>query len=618
MATPPFRVKAIFDYASPHDDDLSFPNGQIVTVTDEEDADWYYGEYVDSKGSKQEGLFPKNFVERYEPETPPRPSRPARPKKDVEPAQTELNQPPAQEPQSLDLSRLQHVPGSPSTSTVDEPKATRLSIASEIQPPSQAQKAPDVSKKESLMEFGTKPSAPTASKPIVAPVSDKPVSGSFRDRIAAFNKPAAPVAPAKPSGLTQSGGLGFIKKPFVAPPPSKNAYVPPPREPAPQKIYRREEDPAMIASSSSVYDDSNSSANVPSATPETAEQEDQPKPTSLKERIALLQKQQMEQAARHLDAGHKKEKPKRPPKKRTESNQSGGDVDTVTEGHDLETVDTARTNKGLASEQTNESQILDRSLPRRRKSRDTAANAIATSREAFSDGNDADQSGAGETEDGGDVSTGREDIEKPQVRVPMTVQPLQPRSIPQASTGLHKTRSKDDNGAEEDNGEEEGQIKEEEQEDENEDEEEEEEIDPEVKRRLEIRERMAKMSGGMGMAGMFGPPGIVSSATPKKQKSSGTSAKGKPFQQGVDRIDSEVPRTAPAMALPGMQRVQSPEEEQMPVEVTKEKEAVRTSIVQGRQPEEMPDVEDIKEEPIDDSEDSDEGPARIPPVSQSQ
>ena len=76
MARPtPYQVKALYEYASPHDDDLSFPNGQILTVTEEEDADWYYGEYLDHTGAKQEGLFPRNFVKIHEPETPPRPSR---------------------------------------------------------------------------------------------------------------------------------------------------------------------------------------------------------------------------------------------------------------------------------------------------------------------------------------------------------------------------------------------------------------------------------------------------------------------------------------------------------------------------------------------------------------
>ncbi|KAJ4352740.1 assembly of actin patch protein [Neurospora sp. IMI 360204] len=66
-----FKVKAIFEYASPHEDDLNFPANQIITVTDEEDADWYGGEYVDDAGVKHEGIFSRNFVERYEPQAPP-------------------------------------------------------------------------------------------------------------------------------------------------------------------------------------------------------------------------------------------------------------------------------------------------------------------------------------------------------------------------------------------------------------------------------------------------------------------------------------------------------------------------------------------------------------------
>lgn len=80
MATS-FKVKAVYDYTSPHEDDLHFPTGQIITVTDDEDDDWYSGEYVDASGVKQEGIFPRNFVEKYEPTAPPRPVRANRPKK---------------------------------------------------------------------------------------------------------------------------------------------------------------------------------------------------------------------------------------------------------------------------------------------------------------------------------------------------------------------------------------------------------------------------------------------------------------------------------------------------------------------------------------------------------
>ena len=462
MGTPPFRVKAVFDYASPHDDDLSFPNGQIVTVTDEEDADWYYGEYVDSVGTKKEGLFPRNFVERYEPETPPRPSRSTRPKKDVEQAPAESNPPPVQEPEPSSMSRNQATAGPLPPSISDEPKNARLPTPPEM-PPSQAQEVPEVAKASFSAKPQAKAPAPTAPKPAAPSVSDKPVGGSFRDRIAAFNKPAAPVAPAKPSGLGQSSGSGFIKKPFVAPPPSKNAYVPPPREPPPQKIYRREEDPAMITSSSNDHEDANPSVSAPLTTSEDAEPEDLPKPTSLKERIALLQKQQMEQAVRHLDVAQKKEKPKRPQKKRTESYQSGGDVDATTEGHVLEKVDSASTTRGLTSEATDEPQHVARSSTRRRKSKETTTSPVATSREVFSDGNDADQSGAGETEDGGDVSTGRDDTdEKPQVRAPLPVRPLPSQRIPQESSDNHNTLNVDDDEAEEKDGEKEDEDEEDE------------------------------------------------------------------------------------------------------------------------------------------------------------
>src|SRR5689334_15985567 len=82
----PFKVKALYEYSSPHEDDLNFGVGQIITVTDEEDDDWYGGEYLDDHGVKQEGIFPRNFVEKFEPTAPPRPTR-TRHKKEPEPAQ---------------------------------------------------------------------------------------------------------------------------------------------------------------------------------------------------------------------------------------------------------------------------------------------------------------------------------------------------------------------------------------------------------------------------------------------------------------------------------------------------------------------------------------------------
>jgi hypothetical protein len=61
-----FKVKAVCEYISPFNDTLQFPSEQIITVTQEEEGDWYIGEYMDTSGVKQKGFFPKKFVEKYE------------------------------------------------------------------------------------------------------------------------------------------------------------------------------------------------------------------------------------------------------------------------------------------------------------------------------------------------------------------------------------------------------------------------------------------------------------------------------------------------------------------------------------------------------------------------
>ncbi|CCE85451.1 Piso0_005047 [Millerozyma farinosa CBS 7064] len=68
--TPPFSVKSIYEYKSDHDDDLAFPAGVVITVTDIEDDDWYSGEL-----NGKTGIFPKNFVKVLDSTT--KPSRPS-------------------------------------------------------------------------------------------------------------------------------------------------------------------------------------------------------------------------------------------------------------------------------------------------------------------------------------------------------------------------------------------------------------------------------------------------------------------------------------------------------------------------------------------------------------
>lgn len=577
MASPPFRVKALYDYASPHDDDLSFPSNQIINVTDEEDSDWYYGEYEDSNGKRQEGLFPKNFVKIFEPETPPRPSRTNRPKKDIQPAMAATEAEEAPGIRATGPTSPQAV-APPPAEPLNEPGQPReQQREGEAAMPAQAppKTAPSMVPHASTT---TKPPPPVSAKPAPAQVSDKPTSGSFRDRINAFNKSTAPpVAPMKPSGLGSAGGSGFVKKPFVAPPPSKNAYVPPPREPPPQKAYRREEDPEIASQTTNdAGAEEHGERDVPQAAPSTDDSEDQPKPTSLKDRIALLQKQQMEQAARHADSGQKKEKPKRPSKKHTDPEASLADQEDP-ENEDLEVGSAETMGKRSTDVPRDTAPARSRSTTKPRKSREgtpVASPAPTTSRELFSDGNDADQSGAGDTE-GEEASTGREDSdEKPGKGLALPQRPSQ------APPRKADTEHQDDNADEED-----------------EDEEEDEDVDPEVKRKMEIRERMAKMSGGMGMAGMFGPPGAIPPRGSTKQGSASSEGKasGSSSQPVADSPSSRAP-PVPVMAMPGLTKVRCPEQTEPSQMIRREETSPPTSISKGRDAEAMPD-EDLQETP---------------------
>ena len=546
MSSPPFKVKAVFEYTSDHDDDLHFPNGQIITVMEEEGDEWYVGEYVDAFGVKQEGLFPRNFVEKYEPTAPPRPTRAPRPKKEAEPTPDPVPEPAIEPEQESELEEAQ-----------PEPRAREPSL------PQQVIKAPlpkalEVSSPPSV----SKPTASSSKASAPPPVSEKP--SSFRDRIAAFNKAAPPPAPFKPGGLGSGGSSYVIKKPFVAPPPSKNAYVPPPREPAPaQRLYRRDEDPEIAAKEAENQEQAEKAGLAPAA---EGDAEDQPKPTSLKERIALLQKQQAEQASRHADAAAKKEKPKRPAKKRTESHGTTEGTEEA-DGPSLERRDTQETVGKPSFDSVRE----EPNAPRRRKSSKGAPTPGVQNRKSFGDGNEADMSGAGETtEEPEEFSTGRDSDERPRSKAPPT--PARALTAP--------TR-------EPDVGEEEGASEEEPpQVEEEDDDEEEDDIDPEVRRKEELRARMAKMSAGMGMHGMFGAP-IPMAALPKKKKSTGTSERY--TEDGTDDTPSASTR-APPVPMPGLSQIRSPEEVNRQLH---HEDDEPTPIARSRPADEVPDVEDV-------------------------
>ncbi|KAF5018582.1 hypothetical protein F66182_9439, partial [Fusarium sp. NRRL 66182] len=412
----PFRVKALYEYSSPHEDDLNFSIGQVITVTDEDDADWYGGEYVDDQGVKQEGIFPRNFVDKFEPTAPPRPAR-TRTKKEPEatqpvednaappppPAQQEPPPVPASEPEP----EIEEAHEPINKHSVPEPTAPAVPEPGPSKPaepvPAAAPRAAEAPAPAPVPASAAAPPKPKPSGP--PPVTEKPKPSSFKDRIAAFNKPAAPpVAPFKPSGLGGSG-TGFIKKPFVAPPPSRNAFIPPPQQAPTTKIYRRDEDPEIKERESEVQGQAERAGLVPTEA-QGGDEENQPKPTSLKERIALLQKQQQEQAARHADAAAKKEKPKKPPppKKRESIGTSDAPAETDASPQEpsapIERRDTQETDARTSTDEPRPNRMPP--PPRRKSSKGPAT-------EIVHDGNEADMSGAGDTTEGNDDLTERDD-----------------------------------------------------------------------------------------------------------------------------------------------------------------------------------------------------------------
>jgi hypothetical protein len=557
MSSPPFTVRSVFEYSSDHDDDLNFPIGQILTVTALEDDDWYYGEYSDAQGTKREGIFPKNFVERYEPPAPPRPSRP-RPKKEPEPApvespvveskQAEPEPEPEVQPAEEDYEVTSPQPPAPQS----PPSHTSAPIVEVASSPPQPAKVPAPAPAPPVAP--SEPAVKAAPKPAPPAVAEKPSGSSFRDRIAAFNKPAAaPVTPFKPGGSQPS----FIKKPFVAPPPSRDAYKPPPREPAP-RIYKREEDPDVKEQIAREPPVSESRPAPVEGGEEGAE--DQPKPTSLKDRIALLQKQQLEQAQRHAEAAQKKEKPSRPPKKSLDEPVAPAVVDEEQESPSVEESSAAR-NPSVDT-------------LRAAASPPQPPTPFSPTQEIASDANDADYSAAADSEDAGETSASKDDEEdQPQPR-PVSQRQPSTRAVEQTA----EADAEDEGDAEE---------------------EEEEELDPETKRRMELRERMAKMSGGMGMMGLFGPPaggmpGMSGAGIARKAKTPGDSEKKHGELESEPTSPAHAP-PVPMIPLPGMNVASKPVPSSTEVE-KEEEEPSATPITEQHSAREVPDVEEVVHE----------------------
>jgi myosin tail region-interacting protein MTI1 len=524
MATLPFKVKAIYEYTSEHEDDLNFPIGQIINVTELEGDDWYVGQYTDTLGVKKEGLFPTNFVEKYEPEVPVRPSRPSRPKQEAT-APASAPQPVTSDGQEDEQEET--APPVPVVSKPQPPPSGGVSVGlkeDEVKPPpSIALQKPTAMSDETTpasQQNTAEPAATTPAKKAPPPIAAK--SNAFKDRIAAFNQTAAaPIAPMQPGRQPQPGS--FIKKPFVAAPPSKNSYIPPPKPEPVHKPYVREEDPEIKQR----QEEDREAAEAVGLTSEgaktmsSAEDEDAPKPLTLKERMAMLQKQQQEQAQRRADAGHKKEK--KPPVKKSSQSSDRALAQEQEEGEDMERVRSDETERASLEASRDRPRI---SSTQRRPTEPTSPLPVQPEHEILSDGNEADQSAAGEMteDDTGTLGPDKDESDEPRTQVP------------RAST-VHEKESDDD------------------KEEDAEEDVEEEEVDEETRRKDELRARMARLGGGMpGMGSPFNPFGAPPPTASKRkvpktvndEAATTSSSQAPPTQQRI-----------PMIPVPGLQRVQS-------------------------------------------------------------
>lgn len=510
MSAVPFTVKAIFDYASDHEDDLVFSIGQIITVTEEEDEDWYAGTYTDDHGQIKEGIFPRNFVERYE---PPRPA--ARPQKTKKRDSISASRPVDPIPSGHSNEAISQKAGKPENVVSGQPSEEE----GETNEPSSSFVIPvanpktshpietyqgNVTSAEAEPKPQETPVEPTTKKPPPPPA--KSSSSAFKDRIAAFNKPDS-TPPAFKSN------------------PNRHSYVPsvPPSHQAPfEGTQGRGQEEHRVSHSQSSDDPVPSGSPIANKEGKDREDEEEHQPiTTLKERIALLQKQQLAQQGH----GHpKKEKPKKPAEK-----PRGASVD----------------------EQAPVESTFDSSGNNRPQ------NISYEHRESTESRSGADREDAETTTTTAQKGRSSEEHE-----------PSRPSTAGENENRDQEVDETGDQRETEESGEED----------------EEEEVDPEIQKRIAIRERVARMSGGVGMHAMFGGPpglgGIPGGGHAKKTKSISSESS---HRRSIEHAEPP-PVQAPPVPLPGLERqrqtVVSKSENEEKIEEESEEESSRPATTE--------------------------------------
>lgn len=472
---PPFTVKALYPYESDHPDDLNFQEGQIIEVTSVEDEEWFSGSYSDKSG-----MFPRNFVELVgKPAPVPVPSRPAK--------KAPIDSPVAEKPAvhiPIDKLNIQDNDEEDDEEDDDDWQETTTAEPLPVAKPSSVGKSSIVPNEPSIEHHTAEPIEKAAEEsaldsqidvqqtslpiPHVSPSSaaaattttstSPKATNAFKDRIAAFNSNAAPLVPKTVKDTS------FVHKPYVSLP--KSSYVPPsfpqspPSKEAPKAPFSPNSDSADGHAKVEERQVTEDEKEV-----EEEEQEAQPK-MSLKERIAMLQKEQEKMAA-EAQAAVDRKKARAKAKKEAAANARSPQ------------------SKPLEPHQSGGSFSLQRTT-------------------------------TGESEIGSIISplsTGHSEVPPiPDSHTTTIVEdPLEYEQ--QSQTAEEKEEYGDDEKDLHRGGQQEGED--EDEEDEDEDDDELDELDEEEAKRIALRERMARLAGGAGMnLGMIMNGGVMGMPMP--------------------------------------------------------------------------------------------------------